>query len=194
MSAVETSVVTAQVRQTSAAPLGLAAFALNLFLLALAYTGLLPATLAPLFVTCAIFYGAGEFVAGFFEYRIGNSYTGLVFVSFGAFWLATGSLVLLQLVNIIKFGAATGTAFGVYLIAWTIFVIYLWIGSFFVNRTAAAIFTVLMGVLLAFILGFFGIIPLQIGAWLGVVDALLAWYMSAGMILNEMTGRMLIPL
>jgi len=65
MSAVETPVVTTQVRQTSAAPLGLAAFALNLFLLALAYTGLLPATLAPLFVTCAIFYGAGEFVAGF---------------------------------------------------------------------------------------------------------------------------------
>jgi len=97
-------------------------------------------------------------------------------------------------VNIIRFGTAVGTAFGVYLIAWTIFVIYLWIGSFFVGRTAAAIFTVLMGVLLAFILGFFGLIPLQIGAWLGVVDALLAWYMSAGMILNEMTGRMLVPL
>lgn len=195
MSAVETPVVTTtQVRQTSAASLGLAAFALNLFLLSLAYTDLLPATLAPLFVTSAIFYGAGEFVAGFFEYRIGNSYTGLVFVSFGAFWLATGSLVLLQLVNIIKFGSAGGIAFGTYLIAWAIFVTYLWIGSFFVNRAAAVTFTVLMGVLIAFILGFFGVIPLQVGAWLGVVDALLAWYMSAGMILNEMAGRVLLPL
>jgi succinate-acetate transporter protein len=195
MSAVETPVVTTtRVHQTSAASLGLAAFALNLFLLSLAYTNLLPASLVPLFVTCAIFYGAGEFVAGFFEYRIGNSYTGLVFVSFGSFWLATGSLVLLQLVNIIKFGTSGGTAFGIYLIAWTIFVTYLWIGSFFVNRAATVTFTVLMATLIAFILGFFGVIPLQIGAWLGVVDALLAWYMSAGMILNEMTGRVLLPL
>jgi len=195
MSVVETPVVaTAQARQTSAAPLGLAAFALNLFLLSLAYTTLLPAALTPLFLTSAIFYGAGEFVAGFFEYRIGNSYTGLVFVSFGAFWLATGSLVLLQLLNIIKFGSSGGTAFAIYLIGWTVFVFYLWIGSFYVNRAAIATFTVLMGVLIAFILGFFGLIPLQIGAWLGVLDALLAWYMSAGMILNEMTGRVLLPL
>jgi|GEM_PF-1138295 succinate-acetate transporter protein len=195
MSAVEVPVATTQVRQSSATPLGLAAFALNLFLLALAYTGLLPASLAPLFVFPAIFYGAGEFIAGFFEYRIGNSYTGLVFVSFGAFWLATGFIVLLQLMKIINFGADVGTAFGIYLIAWTIFVAYLWIGSFFVNRTAAVIFTVLMAVLITFILGFFGVITVKIGAWLGVLDALLAWYMSAVMMLNEMTaGRINIPL
>lgn len=180
-------------RPTSAAALGLAAFSLNLFLIAFSFTGVLSPAVVPVFLASGFFYGFVEILAGLHEYRIGSGYTGLVFASFGAFWMSTALLVLLQMAKILDFGGAAGQAMGLYFVAWTIFTAYLWVGSLYVNRIAFVVFTVLMVALILFDLAEFGAISIVPGAWVGVLAALLAWYMSAALLLFEMTGRPILP-
>lgn len=189
----ERTVGAGPVRPSSAAALGLAAFALNLFLIAFSFTGVLPAKVIPLFLATAVGYGAVEVWVGVHEYSIGNSFTGLVFGSFGAFWVSTGLLWLLMLAGVLDFGDALQRALGLYFVAWTVLTVYLWVGSFFVNLIAFLVFTVLLVALVLFDLWGFGLISEVSGAWVGVVDALLAFYMSAALILNEMTGRTVLP-
>jgi succinate-acetate transporter protein len=181
------------VRPTSAAALGLAAFSLNLFLISVSFTGILPASVVPVFLATGLFYGFVQIMAGMHEYRMGNGFTGLVFASFGAFWMSTALLVLLQTMKILDFGSDAGSAMGLYFVAWTIFTLYLWIGSAVVNRIAFVVFTVLLIALVLFDLAEFGVISIVPGAWAAVLDALLAWYMSAALILLEMTGRAVLP-
>lgn len=178
----------------SALALGLAAFALNLFLVSITLTGVAPAATFPVFVGSGFFYGFVQILVGLHEYRIGSSFTGLVFGSFGAFWMATALLVLLQTMGVLSFGDAAGPALGLYFVAWTIFTLYLWIGSFVLNRVAWAIFTVLLIALVLFDLAEFGLVPIAYGAWVALLDALLAWYLSAALVLNELFGRTVLPL
>ncbi|HWP63174.1 MAG TPA: acetate uptake transporter [Candidatus Binatia bacterium] len=179
---------------SSALALGLAAFALNLFLVSVTLTGVVPAATFPVFVASGFFYGFAQILVGLHEYRIGSSFTGLVFGSFGAFWMATAFLVLLQTTGVLSFGDAAGPALGLYFVAWTIFTLYLWIGSFVLNRVAWAIFTVLLIALVLFDLAEFGLVPIAYGAWVALLDALLAWYLSAALVLNELFGRTVLPL
>jgi hypothetical protein len=74
------------------------------------------------------------------------------------------------------------------------FTLYLWIGSFVLNRVAWAIFTVLLVALVLFDLAEFGLLPIAYGAWVGLLDAVLAWYLSAALVLNELFGRTILPL
>lgn len=181
-------------RPVSALALGLAAFALNLFLVSITLTGLAPQATFPVFIASGFFYGFVQILVGLHEYRIGSGFTGLVFGSFGAFWMSTALLVLLTTTGTLAFGDAAGPAFGLYFVAWTVFTFYLWIASFTANRTAWLIFTVLIVALILFDLAEFGVVPISYGAWVGVLDALLAWYMSAALVVNEAYGRIVLPL
>ncbi len=181
-------------RPASALALGLAAFALNLFLVSITLTGVAPAATFPVFLASGFFYGFVQILVGLHEYRIGSSFTGIVFGSFGAFWMSTALLVLLQSTGTLSFGDAAGPALGLYFVAWTVFSGYLWVASFAANRTAWLVFSVLIVTLVLFDLAEFGIVPISYGAWAGVVDALLAWYLSAALVLNEMYGRAVLPL
>lgn len=181
-------------RPVSALALGLSAFALNLFLVSITLTGLAPSETFPVFLASGFFYGFVQILVGLHEYRIGSAFTGLVFGSFGAFWMSTALLVLLQSTGTLSFGDAAGTALGLYFVAWTVFTSYLWVASFTANRTAWLVFSVLIVALVLFDLAQFGVVPIAYGAWAGVLDAILAWYMAAALVLNEMYGRTILPL
>lgn len=181
-------------RPATALALGLAAFALNLFLVSISLTGLAPQATFPVFLASGFFYGFVQILVGLHEYRIGSSFTGIVFGSFGAFWMSTALPVLLTTTGALDFGSAAGPAFGIYFVAWTVFSAYLWLASFTANRTAWLIFTVLVVALIFFDLAEFGLVPIAYGAWIGVVDAGLAWYMSAALVLNDAYGRTILPL
>jgi succinate-acetate transporter protein len=114
-------------RRVSALALGLSAFALNLFLVSITLTGLAPSETFPVFLASGFFYGFVQILVGLHEYRIGSAFTGLVFGSFGAFWMSTALLVLLQSTGTLSFGDAAGTALGLYFVAWTVFTSYLWV-------------------------------------------------------------------
>jgi uncharacterized protein len=204
----ETGPVKILTSQATATPLGLMAFAVNIFLLSMPFSGIVPVTLARVFVAGGIFFGLAQMVAGFFEYRMGSGFLGLTFCSFGVFWISTAFFFLFQDWGLTVYGTPDKTtgagadgskALGTWLLAWTLLVACLWAGSYFAGRIAFAIFTLLMIVLLFFIIGSFGsagnaLNMFKVGALVGLVDSLLTFYFAAAMYLNEMTGKTLLKI
>jgi succinate-acetate transporter protein len=75
------------------APLGLGAFALTTFVFSIANAGLVPEDSLRLFIPVAIFYGGlAQLIAGLYEFRNRNIFGSTGFVSFGAFWIALGTV------------------------------------------------------------------------------------------------------
>jgi hypothetical protein len=150
------------------------------------------------FVAAAIFFGIAQMICGFFEYRIGAGFLGLTFVSFGVFWVSTAFFFIFQDTGITVFGedgSLAGKALGVWLIGWGLLIAMLWWGSFYAGRIAFAVFTLLVLTVVFFILGSFSsdagtaLNLYAVGAWIGIVDALLTFYFAAALFLNEMTGK-----
>lgn len=169
------------------APLGLAAFALTTFVLSAAnagwYTG------ADAVIGLAFFYGGlGQILAGAWEFRNGNTFAGAAFSSYGGFWLAFGwALQNHQLTS------ATGV--GYYLIAWGIFTFLWFLGTLRTNLALMAVFFFLTLTFFAL-----GIGPLgggatwgQIGGYLGVITAILAWYTAASGMLASTKSPIQLP-
>jgi succinate-acetate transporter protein len=169
------------------APLGLAAFALTTFVLSAAnagwYTG------ADAVIGLAFFYGGlGQILAGAWEFRNGNTFAGAAFTSYGGFWMAFGwALQNHQLTST--------TGVGYYLLAWGIFTFLWFLGTL---RTNLA----LIGVFLFLTLTFFALAIAnlgggatwgQIGGYLGVITAILAWYTGAAGMLASTRSPVQLP-
>src|SRR5665647_1865291 len=120
-----------EIRESSIAdpgPLGLAAFALTTFILSMSNAQLVPAALGALFVPVALFYGGlAQVLAGMWEFKKNNTFGAVAFTTYGSFWLGLGTLVILETVKILNFGASAPAAVGLYLIGFTIFNTYMWI-------------------------------------------------------------------
>ena len=176
------------------APLGLSAFALTTFLLSLVNAKLIPAGAEPVVFGLALAYGGlGQFLAGMWEFRKGNTFGATAFGSFGAFWISYWALVTFYLTSIPK--ADTNDAVGWFLIAWGIFTTIMFLASF---RTSAAL--VLLFLLLAatfYFLGFGNLnvseTTVKIGGYLGIVTAAVAWYAALAGVMASTFGRTVLP-
>jgi succinate-acetate transporter protein len=104
----------------------------------------------------ALFYGGlAQFCAGMWEFRTGNTFGATVFSSYGAFWISLAFSLLPLFGGKSLAGLAGATAVGVYLLGWTIFTGYMFLGSLRTTGALAAIFVLLF---LAFLF-------LTIGSW-----------------------------
>ncbi len=170
------------------APLGLSAFALTTFVLSASNAGfILPQGGGDAVVIgLALFYGGiVQIVAGIQEFRAGNTFGATAFCSYGGFWMALG-FVLLPGTGIAAALVATktlGPALAVFLLGWTIFTLVMLIGTFRISGALVAVFGLLFLTFLSLTLGWWtggALLPsttwIQIGGWLGIVTALLAWY------------------
>jgi succinate-acetate transporter protein len=175
-------------------PLGLAAFALTTFVLSMFNANLVGAGGEPVVFTVAFAYGGlAQVLAGMWEFRTGNTFGAVAFTSYGAFWLSFWALGQFFEKDIPK--ADVGHAVGLYLIAWGIFTLYMFVASL---RTTAAIATV-FALLTAtyFILGIgnagahTGLVHL--GGWIGLATAAAAWYASFAAVTNATFGRAILP-
>src|SRR5438552_18269896 len=82
------------------APLGLAGFALTTFVLSAHNAGWAPNIV---WIGLAIFYGGlAQFMAGLWSFRRGNTFTSTAFTTYGAFWLALGTYLVLHLAGKVK--------------------------------------------------------------------------------------------
>ena len=76
-------------RRGNAAPLALAAFAVTTFMLSMINAGLVPAATEPVvFGVALMFGGLTQLIAGLIVLRGGNTFGGVLFCGFGAFWLS----------------------------------------------------------------------------------------------------------
>jgi succinate-acetate transporter protein len=176
------------------APLGLAAFALTTFMLSLFNAGLLPEAGEPIVFSLALFYGGlAQFLAGMWEFRNKNTFGATAFTSYGAFWLAFWGLQQFYISSIPE--GQRPLVVGWFLIAWGIFTAYMWIGSFRVNPAVMLVFLFLA--VTFFVLGIGDLLGSglvrNIGGYLGLATAFIAWYTSAADVINENFGRTILP-
>jgi hypothetical protein len=177
---------TAAVATTNPAPLGLSAFALTTFVLSAAnagwYTG------GAVIITLALFYGGlTQLLAGMWEFRLGNTFGGTAFSSYGAFWLAVGAGLWLKLIP--------GGDFGFFLLGWTIFTAMMFVGTLRSNLALMTVFGLLTLTFLALTIGVFGGGSAfnVIGGYLGILTALAAWYTALAGLLTTVKTSFLLP-
>ncbi len=179
------------------APLGLGGFAATTFVLSLVNAGVLPKATEPVVLPLALFYGGiAQILAGLWEFRNNrNTFGATAFTSYGAFWLTFYWLVTQVLGKNAIPSENVSVAVGTYLLAWTVFTFYMWLGSFRINAALISVFTFLLLTFAALTVGAYaGATSLtRLGGWLGVVTAILAWYTAAAVVVNTMFRRAVLP-
>ncbi|MEM4576847.1 MAG: acetate uptake transporter [Candidatus Nezhaarchaeales archaeon] len=169
------------------AALGLAAFALTTFLLSLTNAKLAPPHLLYLIVPTALIYGgAAQLIAGIIDLvKTGSTFGGTAFCSYGAFWISLGIAELLKARGVWYYYEHE---MGLFLIAWTIFTFYMWIGTRKLGRELKSLFTLLLLTFIALDVGHvlhpYVEVANTIGGYIGILTAFNAWYISATIVLK----------
>jgi hypothetical protein len=178
-------------------PLGLAAFALTTFMLSAVNSGVIDAKVEPAVFGVALFYGGiVQVFAGMWEFVKGNTFGALAFSSYGAFWLSFWWLV--THLDAFAKDAPVGKAVGLFLLAWTIFTLYMTVAA---SKTSGALFGVFVLLSLTFIALTIGKFATgssattwtHLGGWLGLVTAAGAWYVSFAGVLSNTWKRPVLP-
>ena len=176
-------------------PLGLAAFAMTTFVLSCVNAGFLPKSVEGVVLGLALFYGGiVQVLAGMWEFVKGNTFGAVAFSSYGAFWLSFWYLVA----HVDLSAAAPGDAakgIGVFLLAWTIFTLYMLVCALRTNGVLVVVFGVLFLTFVFLTWGEFsgtaGIT--HIGGYLGLLTAVLAWYGSMAGVMNATAKHSVMP-
>ena len=186
---------TLTIKDTSAnpAPLGLLAFGMTTVLLNLHNAGLFE--MNSMILSMGIFYGGlAQIVAGIMESKKNNSFGMTAFISYGFFWLTLVALIILPKWNIAA--QPSTNAMVAYLIMWGIFTGFLFIGTLKLNKALQFIFATLT--LLFFLLALGDItgnktIKIFTG-YEGIVCGASAIYTGFATLLNEVYGRVVLPI
>lgn len=186
----------------SGQPLALAGFGLTLGLLSLANVGWINLSALGIIVPVAFSYGSLALIlGGWWDFRANNLFGSMWAVSYGCFWLSVALLLGFFAPGVAKAAGANhfGDAFGAYLLLWAVFTAYMTVGSWFIAKPAFVAFALTAVVFV--VLGLSDIVSGGIadtlrktGGYLGIVDALVAWYLSAALMLLQTTGRQLLPI
>jgi succinate-acetate transporter protein len=170
------------------APLGLAAFALTIFLLSAKNAGWTDGTDA--WLSYALVYGGFvQILAGMWEFRNRNVFGATAFSSYGAFWLGLGLYVLLVAGETTPNQEANDL--GWILLAFALFNTYMMLWSAQVNQALLAFFVALEATEIILFIGNLTTsdTAIKVGGYIGVLTALCAWYASAAGLINGMLGR-----
>jgi len=175
------------------AALGLGGFALTTFILNVVNAGLISGENLGMVLPIGIFYGGlAQFCAGMWEFKRGDTFGATCFSSFGAFWMGVAVMVLLENAGVIPSVPREGMA--VLFIAWGIFTAYATIASLKVNRAVTSIFVTLTILFFLLAIGEWNDTVHKVAGYEGILCALIAWYTAAGVLINTLYGRDVIPL
>ena len=172
------------------AVVGLAGFGLTTLLLQLHNIGLCGT--GPVLAMGLIFGGLAQFIAGFMEQKVGNNFGYSAFTAYGSFWIGLAIIWLLNHFNIYPVSAAD---LGWYLVAWALYTCILLFASFYVHKAMAITFILLEIGFILLIIGHFGYPKMNVVAGYELIlCALAAWYMMAAIIINDLAGKVVLPL
>jgi len=192
------------------APFGFMAFGLATLLFTLHNAGLFE--LNAMIFSMAIFCGGfAQVFVSWMEWKKGNSFGTIAFGSYGLFWLAIASLILMPKFTFIAGAedlATSGTAMGWFFLCWLLFTVVLLVGSLRIHRAmqfALFMLSVLI-LLLAFrdfaggaasadtLLGVSGATWGKIAGWQGIIPGFAAVYIAVALLWNEFYGHVVLPL
>jgi succinate-acetate transporter protein len=173
--------------------LGLGGFALTTFLLSFINAGILDPTSLGVVLSMAFFYGGlAQILAGMWEFKMGNIFGATCFTSYGAFWMGLALLKVLEATGVIAAVPPAGLA--CFLAAWGLFSLY---ATFAAAKAAKGLFILFIALTITFVLlvaGEFSTGFKLAGGYLGIIVALIAWYVSAAILINDMYGRKVLPI
>ncbi len=175
------------------APLGLLGFGMTTVLLNLHNAGLFG--LDTMILAMGIFYGGiAQIIAGIMEWKKKNTFGTTAFASYGFFWLTLVALLVLP-----KMGWAAAPSKGAmaaYLFMWGLFTFLMFIGTLRLNRALQFVFASLTILFWLLALGdATGIdVITRIAGFEGLVCGLSAIYAALAQVLNEVYGRVILPM
>lgn len=164
------------------APLGLSGFAMCLFVLSLFNCGARGIAIDNLIVGLAYFYGGAVLIlTGMWCMVVENAFGGLVFSSYGAFWISYATIFTDAFGIQAAYADAPeqlSNSLGIYMLAWTLFSVMVTVCTI---RSTVAFFSVFLTLDITFLLltiaEFTGSAGCVKGAGvIGVICAFLAWY------------------
>lgn len=181
-------------KDTSAnpAPLGLTGFGLTTILLNIHNAGFYPNN--SMILGMGIFVGGiAQIIAGVLESRKNNTFGMTAFVAYGSFWLSLVAIWALPKLNIAE--KPDETAMGWYLVIWGLFTFGMFFGTLRLNRALQVVFGSLVVLFALLAAGDFmqnaGIKTLA--GWEGIFCGLSAFYLAIAQVLNEVYGRVVLP-
>jgi uncharacterized protein len=182
------------IRDTSAnpAPLGLFAFGMTTILLNLHNAGFYE--MNSMILNMGLFYGGlAQVIAGIMESKKNNTFGFTAFISYGFFWLTLVGLLVFPKLGWMT--APSGGAMIAYLIMWGIFTLLLFIGTLKLNRALQFIFASLT--ILFFLLALGDATEnatiKTLTGYEGIICGASAVYTAIANLLNEIYGRVLLP-
>jgi succinate-acetate transporter protein len=167
------------------APLGLIGFATTTLALSAANSGFTGVTVGSALGLALAFGGLAQLLAGMWEFRNGNTFGGVAFSSYGAFWISFWILF-----NASGSAPKGANDVGWYLLGWTIVTgIYL-IGTLRLNIGLVVVFGLLFITYLLLTIGAFSTSGTtnHIGGYVGIATAIAAYYMGLVGILKATSG------
>ena len=188
---------TTQLKDTTAnpAPLGLLGFGMTTVLLNLHNAGYFE--LNSMILAMGLCYGGtAQIIAGIMEWKKGNTFATTAFISYGFFWLSLVALLVLPKL-IPGVVPANPTAMAAYLATWGLFTAVMFLGTLRLSRALQFVFGSLT--VLFFMLAFGDYTSAGTGfkhatGYEGVVCGLGAIYTGLAQVLNEVSGKVLLPL
>jgi len=171
------------------AVVGLAGFGLTTLLLQFHNIGL--CGLGPVVAMGFIFGGLAQMIAGFQEQKMGNNFGYSAFVAYGSFWIGLG---IIWMLNFFKVYESSHTDVGYFMLAWTLYTVILFIASLRVHKAMAITFGLLLLGFILLVVGHFGD-PVwnKVAGYELIPCALMAWYMMAAIIINDLAGKIVLP-
>lgn len=181
------------------APLGLAGFALTTFILSAHNANWAPDLI---WVGLAMFYGGlAQLLAGMHEFRNKNTFGATAFSTYGAFWLAYATFVVMILAHAVPASVNVDNAGGWFVASFAIFNTYMMFWSARLNKAVFSVFFTLEITELLLAAGNFlaghgyvaGTDIIHVAGYAGIVTAACAWYTSAAGVVNSMTEHPFLP-
>ena len=185
-----------QIKDTTGnpAPLGLLGFGMTTVLLNLHNAGFYE--LNSMILAMGICYGgAAQIIAGIMEWRKGNTFAATAFLSYGLFWLSLVTLIILAKLG---WGAPSNdTAMAAYLAMWGLFTAVMFVGTLRLNRALQIVFATLTVLFFLLAIGDFTAASAgfkHVTGYEGILCGFSAIYAGLAQVLNELFGKIMLPL
>jgi len=139
--------------------------------------------------------GTAQIIAGMMEWRKGNTFATTAFISYGFFWL---SLVTLIILTKLGWGAPSNdTAMAAYLAMWGLFTAVMFVGTLRLNRALQIVFGTLTVLFFLLAIGDFTAASAgfkHVTGYEGILCGFSAIYAGLAQVLNELFGKIVLPL
>lgn len=178
----------------NSAPLALLAFAVTTFMLSMVNADAIDVRVVPVVVGVALMFGGlTQLIAGIIQLRTGNTFSGVLFAGFGAFWLSFFANVqwFYELVPPDQLGHARG----LFLYAFGIFVVIMLAASLRTNVVVVLALAILVLTFFSLGAGIYGAHTTLVhwGGYFGLAAAACAFYLALAELCEFSYHRAVVP-